>query len=86
VQILGADAVAPVLGLTTAELARLEAVERPMSFEQQRILATAILILSDGHPELRRGAISLLAQLDAANEFVRGTTQRHSGPPPKNRW
>jgi hypothetical protein len=83
---LGAEAVAPALGLTTAELERVDAVEKPMSLDQQRTLAMAILVLSGGHPELRRRAIALLGQVRAAIEFATGATECHAGPPPTNRW
>jgi hypothetical protein len=86
VKTLGVETVAPALGLTAAELERLDAIQKPMSLEQQRTLALAVLVLSEGHPELRRRASALLAQLHAAVEFAMGTTERHVGPPPTNRW
>lgn len=86
VKTLGADVVAPALGLTPADLERLDHSARRMSLEQQRTLGMAVLVLSDGHPDLRRGAIALLAQIRAAVEFASGATERHVGPPPTNRW
>jgi hypothetical protein len=86
VKTLGAETLAPALGLTIAELERLDAAERPMTLEQQRTLALAVLVLSDRHPELRRRAAALVAQVRAAVEFAMGVTERHVGPPPTNRW
>lgn len=83
---LGADVVARALGLTTAEVTRLDATEKPMNLEQQRTLALAVLVLSENHPALRRKAMGLLGQVRAAVEFVAGATERHAGPPPTNRW
>jgi hypothetical protein len=86
VKTLGVDVVADALGLSPAVLQRLDAVEKPMNLEQQRTLALAVLVLSDRHPELRRRALALLGQVRASVEFAMGTTERHGGPPPTNRW
>jgi hypothetical protein len=83
---LGADVVAPALGLTAAELGRLASTDKAMNLAQQHTLALAMLVLSEGYPELRRGAIGLLRQVRAAAEFATGTTETHRGPPPTNRW
>lgn len=83
---LGAEAVAPALGLTATQLERLDTIDKPMSLDQQRTLALALLTLSEGHPELRRGATTLLAQVRAAVEFAMGVTECHRGPRPTNRW
>jgi len=83
---LGASVVAQSLNLKPEELERLDASERSMTLEQQRTLALAILVVSEGHPELRRRATGLLGQVSAAAEFAAGASRRHAGPPPTNRW
>jgi hypothetical protein len=83
---LGVDVVAPSLGLTAAELERLDASDKPMTLEQQRTVALAVLVLSEEHPDLRRRAAALLAQVRAAVDFAAGVTERHAGSPPTNRW
>jgi len=84
---LGAEVVAASLSLNVQALEGLLASEKPMNLEQQRTLALAIYAASENHPELRRRAMSLLAQVRAAADFEAGVTERHAiAPSHSHRW
>ena len=83
---LGAKSIAEALGIQASDLERFLSGETGMSSAQQRTLALAVLTLSDGHPDLRRRAMSLLGQVRATEEFEAGVTERHLSPPPARGW
>jgi hypothetical protein len=82
----GTDRLAEALGITSRDVLRLRAAEQPMTHAQQRVLASAVYIMSDDHRTLHRHAAALLAQVRAAEDFAAGTTERHLHPPELNRW
>jgi hypothetical protein len=81
---LGIESVAQALALPSDAVERLLVARKPMSLAQQRTLGLAILVLSEGHPELRRRASALLSQTRAAADFEAGVTERHLTMPPSN--
>jgi hypothetical protein len=83
---LGATELASILNLTPQDVERMAAEGQSMSLRQQRILALAVLTLSENHPGLRRRATSLLGQVRACEAFEAGLTQRHAEPPPRMGW
>jgi hypothetical protein len=83
---LGMDEIAKTLGVSSVALAHFLREDRTMTLAQQRTLALAVLLLCDGHDELRRRATALLGQVRAAAEFEAGVTQVHENPPPGIGW
>jgi hypothetical protein len=81
VQILGASSLAEALQVSDESVRSLAAREEPMTLAQQRVLALAILTVTE-HPDLRRRAATLVAQVRAAEDYNAGVTARHSMPPP----
>jgi len=86
VSVFGSEKLADELGIEPADVERLIEADRPMTYAQQRALAIAVLVLSDGRGVLRRRAASLLAQVHAAEDFAAGITERHGYPPPSHHW
>jgi hypothetical protein len=82
---LGAAALADALGVTSRDIERISSEGRTMTLAQQRVLAMAVLTLSDGHPDLRRRAATHLGQVRAVDEFESRATERHTFPP-RVRW
>ncbi|HEY4307714.1 MAG TPA: hypothetical protein VGM82_24780 [Gemmatimonadaceae bacterium] len=83
---LGIDEIASTLAVQPAVLLQFLDGTRRMTLAQQRTLAVAVLLLCEGHDDLRRRATTLLGQVSAAAEFEGGTTQRHADPPPRLGW
>lgn len=83
---IGMDDIARTLGVTPIALAHFLREDRTMTLAQQRTLALAVLLLCDGHDDLRRRATALLGQVRAAAEFKDGVTQVHENPPPGVGW
>jgi hypothetical protein len=82
----GAERLASALQLTKQDVERIAAEGRPMTLPQQRILALAVLTISEHHPDMRRRAKALLGQVRASEEFAAGVTERHAQSPPPAKW
>jgi hypothetical protein len=82
----GMDEIARTLDVPAAALADFLDRERSMTLSQQRMLALAVLLLCDGHDDLRRHATALLSQVRAVTEYESGITVRHIEPPPHMGW
>lgn len=86
VDAFGIARLAETLQIDVAQVKWLLASQWPMTLEQQRLLAVAVLVLSEKNVELRGRAAALLGQVRAAADFQAGATQRHEGPPPSKFW
>jgi hypothetical protein len=83
---LGVDEIARTLAIPSDALAKFMNGERQMTLPQQRTLALAVLLLSEGHEDLRRRAKALLSQVRAATDFQTGVTECHPNPPSSVGW
>jgi len=84
--VFGGERLAEAIGIAPADVERLVEADRPMTYAQQRVLAIAVLVLTEGRGVLHRRAASLLAQVHAAEDFAAGITERHGYPPPSHHW
>jgi len=83
---LGAAQLAATLGVASEVIERLTLEGRPLDLVQQRTLAVAVLTLSEEHPDLRRRAAALLAQIQAAEDFATGQFVARHFNAPELRW
>ena len=83
---VGMEEIAKTLAVSPVALAHFLREDRTMTLAQQRTLALAVLLLCNGHDDLRRRANALLSQVRAAAEFEAKTTQVHENPPPATGW
>jgi hypothetical protein len=81
-QLVDRAQLAAVLEITAEQLGAFERADREMSLALQWRFSTVVAAVFAQHPEIKRRALALRAQLIATNAYRSGETTTHSGGVP----